>query len=154
MTIGQVPGDDPGQPARACQSREGAAAGARARVTPGRCSPTVHPRMPESRPTVLGLDLDGQTRCAHWRSPLDIVAIRMRCCGAWYACKDCHDALAGHAIEVWPRGEWDQPAVLCGACGGEMSVRDYLDGSDHCPACGAPFNPGCRAHRHFYFEVR
>lgn len=109
--------------------------------------------MPDApRPPVFGLDLDPQTRCAHYRSPLDVIAIKMRCCGAYYACKDCHDALAGHQSAVWPRGEWDRPAVLCGVCGGEISVRAYLDCGNACPSCGARFNPGCRLHYHFYFE--
>lgn len=103
------------------------------------------------RPLVHGIELDGQTRCAHWRSTLDIVAIRMRCCGLYYACKDCHEALAGHFIETWPESEWDAKAVLCGACSGEMSIREYLACNDACPSCGAAFNPGCRLHRHFYF---
>ena len=30
--------------------------------------------------------LDGHTRCAHWRSQLDIVAIKMRCCKTYYLC--------------------------------------------------------------------
>jgi len=106
-----------------------------------------------SRPEVRGVGLDAQTRCIHWHSPRDIVAIRMKCCGEYYACRDCHDALAAHAVQVWPRAEWDRDAILCGACGGEMSIRAYLDGGDACPACGAGFNPGCRAHRHFYFEA-
>ena len=108
--------------------------------------------MGEARAVVLGVDLDPQTRCAHWHSALDIVAIKMRCCGEWYACKDCHDALADHPIRAWPRREWDQPAVLCGACGGTMDVSAYLACEDRCPACDAAFNPGCRLHRHFYFE--
>ena len=103
-------------------------------------------------PQVHGVDLDPQTRCAHWRSPLDIIAIRMRCCGAWYACKDCHDALAGHPAEVWPRAEFGRPAVLCGACGTQLTVRQYLACDNRCPACAAPFNPGCRLHYRFYFE--
>jgi uncharacterized CHY-type Zn-finger protein len=102
---------------------------------------------------VKGIGVDAQTRCAHWRSPLDVVAIKMKCCGEYYACKDCHDALAGHAAEPWPRAEWDEAAVLCGACGHAMSIRAYLGGADACPACGAGFNPGCRLHRHFYFEA-
>ncbi len=108
--------------------------------------------MATARPPVLGLQLDAQTRCAHWRSPRDVVAIKMRCCGAYYACKDCHDALAGHPTEVWPRAEWDAAAVLCGACGHEMSINAYRQSDDHCPACGAGFNPGCRSHYRFYFE--
>jgi uncharacterized CHY-type Zn-finger protein len=111
--------------------------------------------MPEPLPdhSINGVDLDSQTRCAHYRTPLDIVAIRMKCCGRYYACKECHDALAGHAIEVWPRIEWDRAAVRCGSCGTELSIRQYLDCSNECPACKARFNPGCRNHYHFYFET-
>lgn len=105
-----------------------------------------------ARPDVRGIAVDGETRCAHWRSVLDIVAIKMACCGVYYACKDCHDALAGHEARVWPRARWDETAVLCGVCGGEMSVRQYLGCADRCPSCGAAFNPGCRHHHHFYFE--
>jgi uncharacterized CHY-type Zn-finger protein len=102
---------------------------------------------------VLGLDLDPQTRCVHWHSPRDIVAIKMHCCGEYYACKDCHDALAGHALVPWPRASWDENAVLCGACGHEMSVLAYLACDNRCPACAASFNPGCREHYRFYFET-
>jgi uncharacterized CHY-type Zn-finger protein len=105
------------------------------------------------RPAVRGVELDPHTRCAHWRSPLDIVAIRMRCCGDYWACKDCHDALAGHPAEVWPRAQFDQQAVLCGACGTELTIRQYLDCANRCPACGAGFNPGCRHHYRFYFQA-
>jgi len=106
-----------------------------------------------TRPEIRGIDLDRETRCAHWHSALDIVAIRMKCCGVHYACRDCHDALADHAAEVWPRDEWNVQAILCGACGAEMSIRDYLASADRCPACGAGFNPGCRLHRSSYFEA-
>ena len=110
---------------------------------------TDHP----ARPAVLGVDVDSQSRCAHWRSPLDIVAIKMRCCGLYFSCKDCHEAVAGHPIEVWPRAAWDTPAILCGACGAELTIRQYVDSESRCPACAAPFNPGCRNHHHFYFEA-
>lgn len=104
------------------------------------------------RPIVRGLDLDPQTRCAHWHGAFDIVALKMRCCGTYYACRDCHDALAGHPAELWPRDEQDARAVLCGACWIEMSIAAYLACDDHCPACAAPFNPGCKLHRRLYFE--
>jgi uncharacterized CHY-type Zn-finger protein len=110
-------------------------------------------RQASARPEVRGVDLDAETRCAHYHSPLDIVAIKMRCCGDYYACKDCHEALAGHAIRVWPCAEWVEAAILCGACGEELSIAAYLAAGDRCPACGAPFNPGCRHHYHFYFET-
>lgn len=105
------------------------------------------------RPTVYGLDLDPESRCAHWRSPLDIVAIKMRCCGAYYACRECHDALADHPAEVWPRAAWGEVAVLCGACGGELTVAEYLACDNRCPACQAAFNPGCQKHKHLYFAT-
>ena len=103
---------------------------------------------------VRGVELDGQSRCAHYHGPTDIIAIKMKCCGQFYACKDCHDALAGHAIEVWPRREWaQQKAILCGGCGAELSIAVYMKCESRCPKCGAGFNPGCRNHHHFYFET-
>ena len=64
-----------------------------------------------------------------------------------------HDALADHSAEVWPVEAWDEAAVPCGACGGELSVRAYLACESTCPTCRAPFNPGCHKHRHLYFAV-
>jgi uncharacterized CHY-type Zn-finger protein len=109
-----------------------------------------------SRPSlfVQGVALDPQTRCAHYHSPRDIIAIKMRCCGVYYACRECHDALADHPVALWPATQWDQAAILCGACGLELSVNSYLAGDNHCPACAAPFNPGCKTHHHLYFEAR
>jgi uncharacterized CHY-type Zn-finger protein len=104
------------------------------------------------RPIVRGLALDAQSRCVHYHSPLDIIAIRMRCCRLYYACRECHDELAGHATEVWPKTEWDQEAILCGACGLEISIHDYLACENRCSACGSAFNPGCKTHHHLYFE--
>jgi uncharacterized CHY-type Zn-finger protein len=109
--------------------------------------------MAETRECVHGIGLDAETRCAHYHSVLDVIAIRMKCCGHYYACKKCHDALAGHEVEAWPRSEWDALAVLCGCCGLEMSVRQYMGCGNACPACCVLFNPGCRKHYHFYFEM-
>ncbi|HEX4080425.1 MAG TPA: CHY zinc finger protein [Rhizomicrobium sp.] len=105
------------------------------------------------RPRIHGVQTDSETRCVHYRTPLDVIAIRMKCCGVYYACKDCHDALAGHAIQLWSASERDEIAVLCGVCGTEMTIRQYLECAGVCPACAAPLNPGCRHHHHFYFEV-
>lgn len=109
----------------------------------------------QSKPVrdVRGIEVDGETRCAHYRSPLDIVAVKMKCCGVYYACKDCHIALAGHAITAWPHEEWNERAILCGACGTEMTIREYLKCDSRCPTCGAGFNPACRNHHHFYFAA-
>jgi uncharacterized CHY-type Zn-finger protein len=102
---------------------------------------------------VRGIDLDSETRCTHYRTPRDIIAIKMKCCGVYYACKDCHDALADHPAQVWPRSEWDRQAVLCGACKNELCIREYLECGNVCAVCGAHFNPGCRSHYRFYFEI-
>ena len=108
--------------------------------------------MAETRPCVSGIDLDPQTRCAHYGTPLDIIAIKMKCCGIYYACKDCHEALADHPIQVWPVAMWDHKAILCGHCGEEFSISEYMAAGYKCPACSADFNPGCRNHYHFYFD--
>ena len=101
---------------------------------------------------VRGLEVDAQTRCAHWRSELDVVAIKMACCREYWACKDCHEQLAGHAIAAWARKDWDTRAVLCGVCGVQMTIREYRDSEARCPGCGAGFNPACSRHHYFYFE--
>ena len=102
---------------------------------------------------VQGIDVDAQTRCAHWQGPMDVIALRMKCCGAWFPCFECHAALADHPAQVWPLAQRTQGAVLCGVCGGVLSVSGCLACDSPCPACGAAFNPGCQTHLHLYFEL-
>jgi uncharacterized CHY-type Zn-finger protein len=103
-------------------------------------------------PEVRGARVDALTRCAHYNSLVDVIAIKMKCCGAYFACKDCHDELADHQSEPWPLVERAQRAVLCGVCGSELTIAHYLQNSAHCPICNASFNPGCRDHREYYFS--
>ena len=114
----------------------------------------LHQAAPANIPEVRGLNLDPQTRCVHHHTHADVIAIKMKCCATYYACKDCHIALAGHAIEVWPRSEWKQEAILCGACGAKLTIREYMQCEARCPVCFAAFNPGCRNHHRFYFEEK
>ena len=100
-----------------------------------------------------GVAVDGQTRCAHYDEAWDVVALRAGCCGVYHPCHRCHAETAGHPAQPWPRARFDEPAVLCGACGATMTARAYLDAGDACPACGAAFNPGCAAHHDLYFEA-
>jgi uncharacterized CHY-type Zn-finger protein len=100
---------------------------------------------------VLGSPVDEQTRCTHYRTPLDVVAIKFRCCLEYYPCHLCHEESAGHPAVQWPVEEQDAEAVLCGVCRTELSAREYLAVHD-CPRCAAPFNPGCRLHADLYFE--
>lgn len=105
-------------------------------------------------PTVKGVDVTPRAQCAHWHSPRDIIAIRHRCCGQYYACISCHEALAGHPPRVWGLGERDAAAVvLCGACRRGLTVAEYLACGNACPGCRAEFNPGCALHYDLYFEM-
>ena len=100
-----------------------------------------------------GVDVNERTQCAHYRSDRDIVAIRFKCCGTFYACVRCHDELAGHAPIRWSKGERDIRAILCGNCHQTLSIADYLSGANSCPLCDAAFNSACATHHRFYFEL-
>jgi uncharacterized CHY-type Zn-finger protein len=102
---------------------------------------------------VRGVDIDPETRCAHWHSPLDIVAIKFKCCAGWYACYDCHLALAEHEPAVWSREEFNESAILCGACKSQLTVSEYLGCDSRCPNCGVGFNPGCAKHYNLYLAI-
>lgn len=103
--------------------------------------------------TVHGEGLDPQTRCDHWRSPLDVIAIRFPCCGKYYACYECHAALEAHEPRTWPRNAFQTKAVLCGVCRTELTIDAYLASGNECPSCGAGFNSGCANHYHLYFSL-
>jgi uncharacterized CHY-type Zn-finger protein len=105
-----------------------------------------------SRPRVLGPTVDDQTRCIHYRTALDVIAIRFACCGEYYPCHLCHAETAHHPARQWPVSERTEFAVLCGECDATLTITDYLE-ADACPACGAAFNPGCKLHTELYFEV-
>ena len=107
---------------------------------------------PSIRPPVLGAVVDDMTRCVHYRTPVDIVAIRFFCCGDYYPCHLCHEETAGHPARPWPIARRDAEAVLCGACGAELPISEYL-GASGCRRCGAAFNERCALHAHLYFEV-
>ena len=100
-----------------------------------------------------GVAVDDETRCAHYDGPSDRVALRFGCCEVFYPCHRCHDEVAGHPAEVWPRSRSGEPAALCGACRTTMTADAYLGSGSACPTCGAAFNPGCAAHRDLYFEA-
>ena len=100
---------------------------------------------------VLGVDLDDETRCAHYGGDQDTVALRFGCCGAYYACYRCHRARADHSAEAWPRERRTEASVLCGVCGTTMTADTYMS-TEVCPSCDSPFNPGCAAHYDRYFE--
>ena len=103
---------------------------------------------------IFGSLLDEQTRCSHYNGPLDIIAIKFKCCDKWYPCHECHSEAAGHEAKIWPLDEMKERAVLCGSCGYQLLIDEYFTCENSCPNCGAGFNPGCSKHYHLYFEQR
>ena len=101
---------------------------------------------------VYGKTLDAQTRCVHYHSELDIVAIKFKCCGKFYPCYKCHKECETHPIARWSKAEFGEEAILCGACGNTLSIAAYV-GAEACPHCGSLFNPGCALHYGIYFDV-
>jgi uncharacterized CHY-type Zn-finger protein len=99
-------------------------------------------------------DIDGQTRCKHYHSALDIIAIKFKCCHIYYSCYFCHEEAVDHKPAVWPKQEWHLKAVLCGCCRTELTIEQYMNSSYACPSCQSPFNPGCSKHSHLYFETK
>ncbi|PSN66541.1 zinc finger CHY domain-containing protein [Corynespora cassiicola Philippines] len=105
-------------------------------------------------PIVHGISVTLLSQCAHWHSPLDIIAIKHPCCQKFFACIACHNAIeTAHSAKVWKRDQRDEKAVLCGKCGHVLSVAEYLACGSQCTECGAEFNPGCKGHWGMYFEV-
>ncbi len=101
---------------------------------------------------VSGIDVDAETRCGHWHGETDIIALKFKCCGDWFPCYECHAEIVNHDAEVWPRDQRGELAVLCGACGRQITIEEYLSCSSICPTCERAFNPGCANHYHLYFE--
>lgn len=100
---------------------------------------------------VYGAVVDAQTRCAHYATALDVIAIRFFCCGQYFPCHLCHQETSSHEAQQWPVARQDEQAVLCGVCGRQLSVSEYGQSSS-CPECSAEFNPGCKLHWELYFQ--
>ena len=73
---------------------------------------------------VRGIELDTYTGCTHYRSELDIIAVKFNCCRTYYSCFYCHELKAGHPVRIWPRAEFRREGSAL------RRLRDR-------PACGA-----------------
>ncbi|QOI98260.1 MAG: hypothetical protein HRU69_12540 [Flammeovirgaceae bacterium] len=100
---------------------------------------------------VKGTLVDEQTRCIHYHTHRDVIAIKFKCCNTWYACYYCHHEAAGHPATVWLTEEYEEQAVLCGVCKRTLTINQYLACNNQCLHCGALFNPGCSNHYPLYF---
>jgi len=103
--------------------------------------------------TVRGKVLDEETRCSHYHSEIDRIAIKFYCCDTYYPCYECHEEDGCGSPTVWPDEKFDEKAVMCGACGYELTISEYLASGSKCPTCSALFNPGCSLHKNLYFQI-
>ena len=99
---------------------------------------------------IYGKLVDKESRCEHWHGPLDVIALRFKCCNRYYACYECHQELVPHVTERYNINDETVPLVICGVCKLEMSFAAYGD-SLQCPNCRSQFNPGCKLHYDMYF---
>lgn len=102
---------------------------------------------------VYGKPVDDYTRCEHYHSPLDIIAIKFKCCDKYYPCYQCHEETADHAAQVWDKSEWGTKAILCGVCKTGLTINEYMRSGNECPQCKSAFNPNCSKHYHLYFQA-
>lgn len=102
---------------------------------------------------VFGNNVDAQTGCAHYRSPLDIIAIKFKCCGKWFPCFECHAESSEHPAQIWSADDFETRAVLCGKCGYQLTINEYFKSNFVCPDCSGKFNPGCANHYRLYFDI-
>lgn len=101
---------------------------------------------------VYGQTVDSQTRCIHYHSQLDIIAIKFKCCKKYYPCYECHQEAEIHTPQVWSIAEHNEKAILCGVCKHELTIAEYINSGNECTSCKSNFNPGCSLHYHLYFE--
>ena len=94
-----------------------------------------------------------KTRCQHYHSERDIIAIKFKCCQKFYACILCHNSCEDHEPITWKLTEFDEEAIFCGNCNSLLSIQRYLDCNSVCPVCCADFNSRCSNHYHYYFEI-
>jgi uncharacterized CHY-type Zn-finger protein len=102
---------------------------------------------------VKGKVIDNQTRCSHWHSDLDIIALKFKCCDTYYPCYSCHAEDVDHEATTWEIVERDQKAILCGVCGTELTINEYMGSNNICPNCQSLFNPNCKKHYDLYFTM-
>ncbi|UFU01172.1 CHY zinc finger protein [Radiobacillus kanasensis] len=100
---------------------------------------------------IFGPVLDEQTRCTHYHSPTDIIAILFPCCQRFYPCYKCHEEETNHAPVKWKESQFNTEAILCGQCGAKLTIHEYMK-NGACLTCKASFNPGCKHHYPIYFE--
>lgn len=100
-----------------------------------------------------GIAVDPETRCSHYDSAKDVIAIRFPCCDVYYPCFKCHRETTDHSPARWPGNRQHEQAILCGCCGATLEIARYLNNPHECPECDAAFNSNCIAHHDHYFAL-
>ncbi|KAH3687505.1 hypothetical protein WICPIJ_001512 [Wickerhamomyces pijperi] len=112
----------------------------------------------ESEPyyELKGQFTDTQTRCIHYHTELDIIALKFKCCQTYYPCFQCHQENK-HPTVKYCQQDLDQgeKVVLCGVCKSQLTFKEYLNaGNYRCINCESRFNPGCELHYDLYFDMK
>lgn len=103
-------------------------------------------------PAINGKLVDEQSRCYHWHSPLDVIALKFKCCEKYYACYSCHHELANHPTQRYDLSiDSNEKLIICGVCKTELCFNEYHEHMK-CPHCKSQFNPACSLHYDLYFE--
>lgn len=100
---------------------------------------------------IYGLLVDDESRCIHYHSEKDVIALQCYACKHYYACYQCHNALEDHVFSPYPLALTQDRPILCGVCKRLLTYATYKDVTA-CPSCQSPFNPGCKQHHSYYFK--
>ena len=98
-----------------------------------------------------GLLVDDESRCVHYHSDKDIVALQCYECQKYYACYQCHNELESHTFSPYPLNLKQDRPILCGSCKKTLTYEKYRE-KGSCPYCAALFNPACQSHHSMYFK--
>lgn len=97
---------------------------------------------------IYGIKIDQQSRCIHYHTKNDIVALMCRQCQKFYACYKCHDELNNHTFRPVYANQVHN--ILCGNCRSLLKYNQYK--LNYCPYCQHSFNPKCIIHHSIYFK--
>ncbi|RLV91211.1 Helper of Tim protein 13 [Spathaspora sp. JA1] len=104
--------------------------------------------------TLQGQLTDKHTRCIHYHSKLDIIALKFKCCQIYYPCFKCHQELTNHKVSRYNSNDLATvKVILCGECFHELSFDEYKNNNMKCVYCHNNFNPGCSLHLDLYFDI-
>ncbi|KAK6464321.1 hypothetical protein DFJ63DRAFT_283969 [Scheffersomyces coipomensis] len=120
--------------------------------------------------SLKGKLIDKHTRCQHYYSKLDIIALKYKCCRVYYPCFQCHLELIDHNVEKFNVTDlaMGEKVVLCGNCYSELTFKEYSEAKvkssisenedicyiQTCIKCNSQFNPNCSLHYELYFDLQ